>query len=217
MTDATRQFTRPVVVADAQAAATGAMIALIPTLTDATRLALSTEIDGAEPVDELHLTLLFLGEAADWSTSVREDLITNVVDDVSRFVGVVRANAFGAALWNPGGDSPAVVLEVGDVPDDQLDDYDRDLAQARDHVLDALAEVDTNVMPKQHSPWRPHVCLAYRRGTGLISDLQVVGESLTKLGPITFDVLRISFGQDDVDVPLNGATIGQEGGIEEES
>lgn len=185
----------------------GAMIALIPTIDDANRIVLP---DG-ELISELHLTLWYLGKADAWSEDARDALLTEVVHDVSRYVGVVHAHAFGAALWNPAGDDPAIVLEVGDGPDvaDVNPAYDARLLQVWGHVVDALTALGPDVdqlLPTQHSPWRPHVCLAYS------TDPAMFTAALTKLGPITFDVLRIAFAGDHVDVPLNdGATIGGDG------
>lgn len=53
---------------------TGAMIALMPTPEDAERLA----VQGGEPAGELHTTLYFLGEGADWSQDQRNELIADI-------------------------------------------------------------------------------------------------------------------------------------------
>src|SRR6266496_3754845 len=89
---------------------TGAMIALVPTGEDLNRLAL----DGGEPPAELHLTLVYLGEAAD----ISPDMAAEIMDAAEHIQdGPVEAKVFGAALWNPGSDNPSWVLNVGDNPD----------------------------------------------------------------------------------------------------
>lgn len=55
---------------------TGAMIALVPSEEDAERLALAAV--GSEPAGELHLTLFYLGEGADWDEEHRADLIAGL-------------------------------------------------------------------------------------------------------------------------------------------
>ena len=54
----------------------GAMIALMPTPTDAERLA----IEGGEAADQLHLTLYYLGQGADFSDDARQAVIGAVAD-----------------------------------------------------------------------------------------------------------------------------------------
>ncbi len=53
---------------------TGAMVALIPTPEDAARLA----VGGGEPAEQLHVTLAYLGEAADLGVAGQQDVIDAV-------------------------------------------------------------------------------------------------------------------------------------------
>ena len=58
---------------------TGAMIALLPSVADAAIMELTGAY--AEPADQLHVTLLYLGEAASWSAEYRR-LLTDVVAEI---------------------------------------------------------------------------------------------------------------------------------------
>jgi hypothetical protein len=173
---------------------TGAMIALVPTDADLDRLA----VDGGEPRDELHLTLYYLGDAADVATDVRAAAVTAVRDVIARRdLPVVRGRVFGVAHWNPESDDPAWVLNVGDVP---VDDRECEgLGVVRETVSEALADGGVSlVIPPQHTPWQPHVCLAYSR-----DDLVEVGHE--RLGDVTFDRVRLAFGGEVTDLPLGHA------------
>lgn len=165
---------------------TGAMVALVPADEDAERLVLG---DG-EPLDELHLTLFYLGDAADIPVKtqgqIREALATMVE---RRALPAVVGNVFGAALWNPNGDEPAAVLTVGDPQD-----APGGLVTVRAMVENAIASAGFEP-PEQHSPWAPHVCVRY--GAPLSSPALV-----NRVGPVVFDRLRVAFGGTVLDIPL---------------
>jgi 2'-5' RNA ligase len=165
--------------------ADGAMLALIPSNADRERLAL-IDGDGAEPADSLHLTLWFLGDAADWDEAQREAIVQQA-RQAAETLDPVTAKAFGANHWNAGSDDPSWVLAVGDDPEEGSGE---DLATVREAVSPRAEQV-----PEQHSPWVPHVCIAY---TG--DDLLTVMEE--RLGPIQFDALRVAFGNDITDLTL---------------
>lgn len=166
---------------------TGAMIALVPSQADIDRLVIA----GGEPADELHLTLYYLGDAAnvDEATQAR---ITATIVDVVQLQPSVRATGFGAALWNPDSDYPAIVLNVGG-PDNALE-------QVRETIEDALGDVWTAWIPEQHCPWVPHICLAYT------DDESYVNTALERVGPVTFDRIRIAWAGNVTDVPLYGSS-----------
>jgi 2'-5' RNA ligase len=166
---------------DVTAEQTGAMIALVPSAKDCARLALV----GGESADELHLTLVYLGDATEWDLAGQASL-TDMVANWTTGMKAVTANAFGAALWNPTGTKPAVVLNVGG---DDLEELQSDVAGLCDEACDGeLAE--------QHEPWSPHVCLAYT------NDLSTLGEAVKLVGPITFDRVRVAFAGQYADFPL---------------
>lgn len=172
-------------VADEQ---TGAMVALVPTDLDIQRITLA----GGEAPDELHLTLWYLGEALDYSPAAQQTIVETVQ---AACIGqtAVTANAFGAAMWNPMGDTPAVVLNVGGPGPGNV----------RDELGEALEDVWAATLPEQHDPWSPHVCLAYTSDTGTL--VQAIG----LCGPITFDKVRVAFAGTVTDVPLYNATVVQ--------
>lgn len=169
------------------------MVALIPSEADLDRLAL----DGGEPRDELHLTLWFLGDAE----SIDDDQRVAMRAAVGSLhelgdVGPIEANAFGVAHWNPTSPDSAWVLNVGDVRDETGAVGDS-LTYLRDVVMFAVADgTPTFTMPEQHSPWQPHICLAYAS----VADLDQLE---LRLGELTFDRVRVAFGGDVTDFTLS--------------
>jgi 2'-5' RNA ligase len=171
----------------------GAMIALMPTEEDAERLALP----GGEDAGELHLTLFFLGEGEDWSEDQRTELISLVRSRLeAEPPGAVQARVFGANHWNAGSPEPCWVLGVGDDRDSEgarLEDLHR---LATDALEDRHGPDD---LPVQHAPWAPHICVAYSGDTSLIKSVA------TRMGPVTFDRVRLAFGGEHTDIPLGSA------------
>lgn len=173
---------------------TGAMIALMPTAEDAERLTLDG--DGAEPTNELHLTLWFLGDAAPWTDDQRNELIGLIRARAATLPGPIRTHAFGVNHWNPGSEDPAWVWAVGD--DRDAADDAATLHEARNVLaVDALESThERPETPHQHSPWVAHVTGVYTTETW---PLEAMAE---RLGPITFDRVRIAFAGDHTDIPL---------------
>lgn len=170
----------------------GGMIALIPTAEDAARLA----IEGGEGEAELHLTLYFLGDnGGDWTPDQRNELADGVRARVQELGGNITGHAFGANHWNAHSDSPSWVWAVGD--DRDRDDDAPTLAQAHALVTSALEDTHARPeIPRQHSPWVPHVCAIYTGETWPLEELEA------RLGPIVFDRIRLAFGGDHIDIPL---------------
>lgn len=174
---------------------TGAMIALIPSAEDAARLA----VDNGEPVEELHVTLAYLGEAADWDGSQRESF-RQAVRMGAKWLTVVQASAFGVAQWNPASDSPVWVYNVSD----DRDASGSGLSDVHREISFQLEDLGYE-LPVQHSPWIPHV-------TGIYSSDRVDGDTMTdRLGPVRFDRIRVVFAGEYEDVWLSEHT---PGGIE---
>jgi hypothetical protein len=178
----------------------GAMVALLPTEEDAARLA----IDGGEAAGDLHLTLRYLGKAADFKDDVRQR-ITDSVANWIRSLPPVAAMLFGAAHWNPGSDDASWVWSAGDIRED--DGPDRPSltsyhAMACAAVEDAtLGEPGAPELPDPHTPWVAHVCAAYSEDPELLPELEA------RLGPVTFDRVRVVFGADSTDIPLTAALV----------
>lgn len=183
----------PVLADDVTAAAvehTGAMIALVPTEEDAERLAL----DGGEPVDELHLTLWYLGDGADWGEDQRRELISNLTTAAQNRPRLT-AQIFGVNHWNPAGDSPSWVWAVGD--DRDAPDEATTLHEMHSVATFALEDGHNNPeLPVQHSPWVPHVCAAYDAGSWPLEEMT------ERVGEVTFDRIRVAFAGELTDIPL---------------
>lgn len=160
---------------------TGAMLALTPTEEDAQRLAIA----GYEDAEELHLTLAYLGEGADWSSDQQKVLIESLSAVANSAEGPLECDAFGVNHWNPNGDEPCWVLDVGG---------DR-LAALHESAWRALSNSEGPV-PENHTPWVPHVCLAYVAGTELFDEI------VSKTGSVTFDRLRVAFAGENTYIPL---------------
>lgn len=167
------------VLTAAAGAHTGAMIALVPSEADLARLAL----ENGEPLEELHLTLAYLGEAAEIDEEVRE----KIIESASQFfTEPVNTQAFSVNVFNPHNPEmeTAVVLGIGG----------KDIEGPRGNIVSTVRGF--MAMPEQHSPWLPHVTLRYT------DDFEDLAELVSKLGPITFDTLRFAFAGEVTDVPL---------------
>ena len=174
----------------------GGMIALMPTPEDAKRLALP----GGEKAADLHCTLFFLGDDGSVWTEDQRNELEGLVRAMSFGLTPVKANVFGAAHWNGNGDKPSWVWSVGDSPDQGL--ADSHLNEVRYAVTDALESThERPELPQQHSPWVAHICAAYTDDLTLLRTLE------KRLGPVTFDRIRLSFGDDDRDIPLTATAV----------
>ncbi|MFJ3249078.1 ADP-ribosyltransferase [Streptomyces sp. NPDC086782] len=171
---------------------TGAMIALVPSEEDAARLAL----DGGEPTDELHCTLWFLGAAADWTEDQRNELTDLVRAGAATLPGPIRAQTFGVNHWNPSSEDPAWVWAVGD--DREPGDEAAGLQEARNVLaVDALESAhERPETPRQHSPWVAHTTAVYD------TDTWPLEPTVERLGPVTFDRVRVAFAGEYTDIPL---------------
>lgn len=171
----------------------GVMIALIPTAEDAARL----RVPGGEATRDLHLTLMFLGDDAnDWTPDQRTDLLycLRMCLDMHD-LEPITSNIFGAAHWNGNSPKPSWVWNVGEIPSD--DWRDLTLTGAKYVAQDVLGMMHAKPdVPEQHCPWVPHVCAAYS------ADLTLMRIMEKRLGPVTFDRIRVSFGSEDHDFPL---------------
>lgn len=168
----------------------GGMIALMPTAADAKRLA----VGGGEKASELHLTLMFLGDdMSTWDDHAKDELVANLTSLSRELDGPITAKIFGVSRWNGKGDSPTWVWNVG-----HGNDGDSHALQTA-HTLAIMALEhghDHPDIPAQYEPWQPHICAAYTKESGLLKTLE------QRLGEVTFDRLRVSFGDEDHDIPL---------------
>jgi 2'-5' RNA ligase len=158
---------------------TGAMIALRPSMKDIERISFVSD----EPADELHCTMLYLGEAA----LIDEQTQDQIIGLASRYSDIanITANGFSVAVFNPQGDESCLVLQVGD---------STTIEYMRDSLFKAITQIMGTALPKQYVPFVPHVTLSYTDDTSLIPRLT----HLT--GPITFDAIRIAFAGEIIDI-----------------
>lgn len=200
------RHTRQVADAHAVTAAeghTGAMIALRMTDADAARLA----VEGGEPADELHITLAYLGDGTQIDDATRNQVVAAVRAAIDG-AGPVEGNGFALSAFNPGDSEPetAIVLGVGGAGLTEL--HDR-ISDALGQMMDPDGECDPDedgdcppaagfALPEQHSPWVPHITLAYSGDLGLIEQLT------DRVGPVTFDRVRVAFAGATTDLPLAG-------------
>lgn len=162
----------------------GAMIALVPSAEDCARLA----IDGYEPADVLHTTLVFLGDAANWSPDQR-DALEQTVRGLD-FICPLSGSVMGHALFNPAGDEPCAVYLA----------EASGLSAMQACTYGAIADnVDLPPIPEPYDTFLPHITAGY--------GLDV--SKLTEVGPIRYDRIRIAFADTDVrDIPLEPVTAG---------
>lgn len=164
------------------------MIALLPRAEDAERLAQSGA--GAHTADELHVTLAFLGDAADVADQRAEFDAVGIM--ASDGVPPIEGRLWAAAAFNPGTEDQCIAWLVGDVT--------RALSATHARVMDSLP---AGIREKQHKPWAPHITARY----GTSNPRPLFGH----LGPVVFDRIRVSIGDVDHDYPLTGARLFPEG------
>lgn len=170
---------------------TGAMVALRPSTEDAKRLA----VDGGEPAEQLHVTLAYLGTAADVPADAQHaiiDAVTQMADDMP----ALTVEGFAVSAFNPGDSNdrdPCIVLGLSG---EGLDDI-------HGHVMELLLNLQSEpsgfTVPEQHSPWQPHVTLVYT------DDVSMVEQLADRVGPVTFDAIRVAFGGEITDIPLGSS------------
>lgn len=171
----------------------GAMVALVPSQPDLERLAL----EGGEPLDQLHLTLLYLGEADAIDAETRAALIDAGRDMVQGWDSV-EAEAFAPAVFNPTGPEPCAVMICSGA----------ELAEFYETAIADVTEL-IDLPPDMHLPWIPHVSVLYFASAvdgHLITQDGTASTDLAALfdrtGPLTFDRLRFAFGGEVTDIPI---------------
>lgn len=153
---------------------TGAMIALVPSPESHAMLAQS----GGEPPSDLHVTMMYLGEAEAWTADMRDEI---------RAIGrtlAARQTAPTGTVWavghfNPGSEWECSTFLVSGTELENLTRLVRSLLRNR-------FDSDGNI-PTQHAPWIPHITLGYGMTPDQV-DLTAIGEQ------IEFTAVRIAFG-----------------------
>jgi 2'-5' RNA ligase len=172
----------------------GAMIALIPCAEDAERLVL----DGGEPLDQLHMTLVYLGDAADIPSDARLRLL-DAIGRISREQIEITGNAFSINVFSPTGEfaEPCIVVGLGG---DDLEGINDVAVEAADD-----AGIDTSLSKR---PWIPHITLTYLEDDDVeaLSHLDVLGYAGQRMGEVLFDRIRVAFGGEIHDFSLTSLT-----------
>lgn len=169
--------TNPVTLSAEQARKTGGMVALKLSQEDANRLAVET----GESVEDLHLTLKFLGsDVTELSEEDRQTIIEQVKSAVLG-IGPITGRVFSVSYFNPDSDNPALVLGVGG---NELADLHK-----------SLEFVQTP--EDEHKPWVPHITIKYTNDLTLAPEL-----FLKTTQPVTFDRVEVVFEGDSVFIPL---------------
>jgi len=135
-------------------------------------------IPGGEPAEELHVTIQYLSNLALYDpTQVKAQL-----DALSGTYGPIEARVMSHATFNPDGGAngdkdPCAVYGISDSPQ---------LAELAAVIQDAFPD------PEAHRPWQAHMTAGYG----------FVAGDLRAIGPITFDRIRLAFGEEITDFPL---------------
>lgn len=167
---------------------TGGMLALVPDNTD------QLAVDGGEPVAELHLTLLFLGEDVTSWDEGQADQLRELVKASAPALDAVDARVIGHGQFNPDGGpdgdrDPCAVYLVGDAPNlDPLRAWATWVTSTHDNYP---------TPPEQFTPFIPHITAGY--GTD--------PAALSFTGPIRFSTLRLALAGDVLDVPLGDTEV----------
>lgn len=180
-----RPARRGVTAAAKEGGHTGAMVALRMTDADAERLA----VEGGLPPEEMHMTLAYLGEAADIPAGAREKILRGMGRIAKKVGGPLQADGFSVNAFNPGNanDRPtAIVMGINGAM----------LGSLQQGVCKTLGNCDGLDMPEQHEPWTAHATLAYD------GDLSKIEKYADRVGPLTFDRMRVAFGGEVTDIPL---------------
>ena len=162
---------------------TGGMLALVPDNYAA------LAVDGGEPPEQLHLTLLYLGDnVTDWPEGQAAQL-RELVAASAPALDPVDARVIGHAVLNPDGGAdgetePCAVYLVGDAPGlDPLRAWAAWVTTTHD---------DYPTPPQQHDPVLYHVTAGYG----------IDPAQLSFTGPVRFSTLRLALAGDVLDVPL---------------
>lgn len=165
---------------------TGAMVAFVPSQEDLVELVV-LDRPGAEPLEQLHITAVYLGDAAEIEDDVRESILEQMTDLATR-QPLIIAKIFGFGVFNPDGPEPAVVAHVGGDA----------LADAHNSVTAMLEEIGVD-LDEQHEPWVAHLTLGYPEGD---SYEWLTDELTSRVGNVAIDRIRVAFAGVITDIPL---------------
>lgn len=157
-----------------QAKSTGGMLALFPRSDYAEQLL----IPGGEPIEDLHMTMLYFGEDV---AEMSPDWIFAAVGGIADQAGAISARVMGHAQFNATGPEPCAVYLISDSTDLQ------DLHTQLEHEVGQVWDLS-----EQHVPWLPHITAGYNLDP----------DQLGYEGDIVFDRLSIHWAGQEHDFPL---------------
>lgn len=166
-------------VADANS--TGVMVALRPPQPLCEALAQ----EGGEPVEEMHVTLCYLGKTEEVSRDAAEAAVAAFAASTSVLTG--KLAGFGQFL--NGGEEPAVLIALWDVPG---------LDRFRLALKDTLAA--SGVKREENHGFTPHLTIAY--GDEPFDELPEVPDEAKE--NITFESVILAYGGEWMEFPLAG-------------
>lgn len=171
---------------------TSGMVALLPADPE------SFTVPGGDPVDEMHLTLAYLGDDLDtWPEVDRAAVHAAVRDLIGDNSDPLTGRVFGHAVFNPG-DGSATVHLVGACDA---------IVRFRDELWGRLRRaLPGRELPEQHGPFVPHVTAGYG----------VPFARLDRTGPVRFDRVRVALAGTTTDHLITG-TRPEEPAVEQES
>jgi hypothetical protein len=158
---------------------TGAMLAFLPSHTEALL------VDGGEPADELHVTMLYLGDDHTQYTVQDRHEISRVLSELNH--GPITATVTGVQTLGSS-EPPATVL--------MLDSAELQVIRPRlkTELLGAGVPIPEDTYPE----YLPHLTVGY--GTDLAASEHLVGQHLT------LDRIGAFYGPDRAEVPLQEET-----------
>lgn len=159
-----------------QAKQTGGMVALYPRSDFAEMLS----VPGGEPTEDLHVTLVYLGENV---TGISDGGLGTDVATISSNYSEITASVCGHGVFNPDKE-PCGVYLIGN---------SFALEELHSEVL-RIAHQDFPELPEQHTPWIPHM-------TAMYGNPPMVGQYS---GPIVFDRIGFVFAGEFQNIPLTG-------------
>jgi 2'-5' RNA ligase len=170
----------------ASAAGTGAMVALIPTAPDA------LAAEGGDPADELHITMLYLGDADEFSPK-QQQAVHETATLIAGMVGrEVATKVGGIAEFGPDGDGDIAIVAVLESPI---------VGPMRDVLEEAMLAVGVE-NASTHPGFIPHMTVGYAPPDS--PELDAFRDHARSLvgSEVVFDRLRVVFGGDQQDHPL---------------
>jgi 2'-5' RNA ligase len=154
-------------------------------------------VEDGEPEDQLHLTILYLGDAINFTEDMR-DYMVDCFAKAASYIAPLSAEGFALAVFNPAVDGAEDFMQrdtcrVLLLSGNSLPPVKKMLCDEFHGRRDAFVTI-----PDQHDPWIPHITLDYDDSADLTADT-------SRVGKVHFDRVRLAFGGEIYDFPLGEA------------